>query len=65
MEDWIQQLDKRVSQLERQRTYLIASGTRRITVKGTAPAGPGTNDLWVDTTGPDLKIWTGSAWVTV
>jgi hypothetical protein len=64
-EDWIQHLDKRVTQLERQKTFLIANGTRKITVNGTAPSNPGTHDLWLDTAGPDLKLWSGSAWVTV
>jgi hypothetical protein len=29
--------------------YVLADGTRTITVSGTAPSSPATNDLWVDT----------------
>lgn len=37
------------------------------TVSGTAPATPGTGDLWLDTAiagSPFLKTWNGTAWVT-
>jgi hypothetical protein len=64
-EDWIQYLDKRVSQLERQKTFLISNGTKRITVGTTTPTTPTTHDMWLDTTTPALKFWNGSTWVSV
>jgi hypothetical protein len=42
----------------------IDTDVQRLTaIATTAPAAPGTGDLWVDTSGsPVLKVWSGSAW---
>ncbi len=36
-----------------------------ISVGAAAPSSPKANDLWVDTTGPTLKYYNGSTWVSV
>lgn len=41
------------------------SGSTRITVTGTAPTTPATNDLWVDIAAFTFKYWNGTKWVAI
>lgn len=59
-------LERRIKALETtETTFMVASGTRRLTVGTTAPASPGLQDVWIDLTVPALKVWYGSSWTTI
>lgn len=42
--------------------WILSSG---ISVSSTSPSGPQVGDLWYDTSTPQLRVWSGTAWDSV